>query len=774
MKRLLYIVIFGLVALSSFAQSKYQKKGDKAYQDHLYATARGYYEKLLNEARNVGDNVLEGYSSFKIAECYYMANGYERAITYYQRAEALNYRDTSQVLYRHYGEMLMMLGDYIHAREIFKRQLRLNTSDEAIRTYIKACTFADTAKTQESVYEVINAQQINTRYNDFAPAPFRNKIIFSSSRFSSDSIVYSYTGEGFEDLYETYYNIEQNSWAPPTKLKGSINSSFNEGSFTFDTRNNIAYFMQCNGKTGSEKNCNIYYSKYNDSKESWGKPEPFKYQSSEYSSGHPAITPDGRTLYFVSNNPVGFGGTDIWYCQLDTVTFEWGEPKNAGKTINTSGNEMFPYVYNNYGLYFSSNGHQGYGGLDLYYAPTNETYTKNGVQTSHADTGMFIKPINLRPPFNSSADDFSLMYIDEDHGVLSSNRIGGVGSDDIYVFKLKEVTIEVVGKVLSYSKPVADAIVLIQNVETEAIDTLITDSTGTYHYPAMEKDKQYRIFAYKDDFLIPTGKLINTQGVTKSLVMDAKNGYDMDFSLRKIEKDKEYSIPDIYYDLNKFELRPEYVHELENLVALLNNNPEICIQINSHTDERASDMYNLILSNNRAKAVFDFLTSKGIDANRLTWKGWGETSPIYPKATTEEEHQANRRTTFYIINFEALQLAKKAEEHRKTVREVESAGKQEPKVDGLYYRVQIAAMTKKNYTLFKKLEKKLPGVPTYCSIDADGLYKYTVGMFSTFQEASIMKDEIDNLGYNSFIVAYENGNRLPINEVIRLQLRSGK
>lgn len=758
MKRFVYILLFTLIAGSCFPQSRFVKKADKAYSENLFATAREYYEKALTEARENADNPAAAYASYKIAECYYKANNYERAITHYQTAEALDYRDTSNTFYRHYGEMLMMLGDYIHAREMFKRQLRLNTSDEVIRSYIMACTFADTAKTRESIYDIINAQQINTRNSDFATAPFRNKIVFTTSRFGSDSLVYSYTGEGFEDLYETYYNSGQNSWAPPTKLKGSINSSYNEGSFTFDTHNGVAYFMQCNGKTGADKNCNIYYSKYNESRDSWGKPEIFKYHSADYSSGHPAITPDGLTLYFVSNNPAGLGGTDIWFCKIDTVTFEWGEPKNAGNQINTSGNEMFPYVSNNDGLYFSSNGRQGYGGLDIYYAPK----VGDG----------FSKPINLRPPFNSSADDFSLMYIDDDMGVLSSNRIGGVGSDDIYLFKLKEVAIEVVGKVFSFSKPVENAIVLIQDVENEVVDTLITDSTGTYYYPAMEKDKEYKIFAYKDDFLVPTGKLINTHGVTKSIVMDAKNGYDMDFDMRKIEKNREYEIPDIYYDLNKFELRPEYVDELEKIVSMLNNNPEICIQVNSHTDERASDLYNLILSNNRAKAVVDFITSKGIDINRLTWKGWGESSPIYPNATTEEEHQANRRTTFTIINFEQLQLAKKAEEHMKTVRTVESAGKQEPKERGLYYRVQIAAMTNKNYTLFNKVKKNLPGVPTYCSKDSDGLYKYTIGMFTTFQEASLMKDEIDNLGYNSFIVAYENGTRLPINEVIRLQLNS--
>ncbi|MCQ2960498.1 MAG: OmpA family protein [Bacteroidales bacterium] len=737
------------------------RKGDAAYKGKMYASALNYYEKVLDNAREHGDSALIGYTSFKIAECYYKASNYARAIPFYKLALNVGYQDTSKVLYRDYGEMLMMMGDYQQAREMFQKQLATDRSDVKTKSHIKACNFADTAITRESLYEVSNAQAINTRNGDFAAAPFRNKIVFTTSRFNSDSIVYTYTGDGFEDLYETYYNVDGNTWSPAKKLSGSINSSFNEGSFTFDAKNNAAYFMQCNGADGLNKNCNIYYSKYNENKDSWEKPKPFQYYTTEYSSGHPAISPDGMTLYFVSNNPAGMGGTDIWICHRDSLNPEkWTTPENAGIMVNTPNDEMYPYVADNNGLYFSSNGRPGYGRLDIYYIP------KVG--------NSFGVPINLRPPFNSSADDFSLMYLSEDCGLLSSNRIGGVGGDDIYVFRKKDVRVEISGRVISDDKPVLDALVLIKNVATNETDSLLTDTTGYFYYPAMEKDSKYKIFVYKDNYLTPNGKMINTYGVTQYTYMDSLHGYDMNFDIKKIEKNREYEVGDIYYDVDKYELRPESIKELENLVSMMINNPEICIQVNSHTDERASDLYNLILSNNRAKAVVDFINSKGIDVNRLTWKGWGESNPLFPNAKTEEEHQANRRTTFSIVNIEDLKLAKKAEEHQKTVLMLESTGKQEPRENGLYFRVQVAAMSNKNNAIFKKIEKNLPGVPTYCSKDADGLFKYTVGMFATFQDASIMKDEIDKLGYNSFIVGYDNGHRVLINDVLRKQIQMEK
>lgn len=754
-KKLSICLIFSVLSVCSFAQTKDLKRGDAAFAEKTYSIAKDYYLSAYDAAKANNNNEQMAYASYKIAECYYEANNYERAIPYYKNAIDLKYQDTSKTVYRKYGDMLMMIGDNQLAREMYQKQLGINSNDKLAQLRLQACDFIDTAKTFESMYEVQNVQQINTRYGDFAPSMNRSKVVFTSSRFSKDSIVYTCTGDGFEDLYEAYFNAEQNTWSSVEKLPGSINSTYNDGSFTLDMKNNTAYFMQCNGLSGADKNCNIYLSKYDDSKSVWEKPVPFKYYTKEYSSGHPSITPDGNTLYFASNNPAGYGGTDIWMCHRDSANGEWSAPQNLGEVINTPNNEMYPFATDNNGIYFSSNGHPGYGGLDIFYS------SKQGSSYGF--------PINLRPPFNSSADDFSLVYLSENTGLFASNRIGGVGNDDIYFFKLKDVKIQVAGRVLtSTNEPVSEAFVIIKNVTTEQIDTLITDGEGMYFFEAMSPDTEYKIFAHKNGYLNPDGKLINTQGVTQSISLDSLNGFDMNFVLQKIEKNKEYEIRDIYYDLDKYELRPASVVELDKIVSMLNNNPDICIQINSHTDERASDTYNKILSNNRAKSVVDYLNSQGISSERLTWRGWGETNPIFKNAKSEEQHQANRRTTFSIVNFDELQLSKKEEEHRNAIERLESNGKQAPREQGICFRLQIgASKSKSNNKIYAKLDNAHSKLPTYCTKEADGLYHYTIGSFKNFQDATKMKDEIDALGYNSFVVAYENGNRIQINEALR-------
>lgn len=754
MKKTVLYIAFCFISLWSLGQSKDIRHGDEAYKEKTYSIAREYYSKALDAARSSGDNNTAAYANYKIAECYYQANIYDRAIPFYRQAISLNYQDTSKTMYRNYGDMLMMIGDYSLAREMYEKQLNMKSDDKITKNRLKACDFIDTAQTFESTYEVQNVQAINTRYGDFAPARCRNTIVFSSSRFSKDSIIYTYTGDGFEDLYQTIYNESQNGWAPVEKLQGGINSTYNDGSFTLDSRTNTAYFMQCNGLSGADKNCNIFMSKFNNDKQTWGTPTRFQYYTTAYSSGHPSISPDGNTLYFASNNPAGYGGTDIWMCKRDpNADDKWQAPINLGSTVNTPDNEMFPFVADNNGIYFSSNGHPGYGGLDMFYV------AKNG--------NSFGEPINLRPPFNSSADDFGLLYLSEASGLFTSNRIGGVGNDDIYMFSLKEVNLETSGRVVSAvdSLPIQNALVVVKNTTTEQVDTLLTDKDGRYYFQAMQADMQYKIFVYMTGYLNPDGKLINTEGVTQSASIDSAHGFDMNFVLQKIEKDKEYEIRDIYYDLDKYELRPASVEELNKLVAILNNNPDICIQINSHTDERASDAYNIILSNNRAKSVVDYLNSQGIKNERLKWKGWGETSPIYKNAKSEDQHQANRRTTFSIVNFEELQLNKKNEDHENTIQRLESEGKQAPRQQGICFRLQVGATKAKNNKMFEKLGKT--NLPTYCAKESDGLYRYTVGSFKSFEEANKQKEKIDELGYNSFVVAYENGNRISINEALR-------
>ena len=268
----------------------------------------------------------------------------------------------------------------------------------------------------------------------------------------------------------------------------------------------------------------------------------------------------------------------------------------------------------------------------------------------------------------------------------------------------------------------------------------------------------------------PESKWVSTMGITENTYMDSLHGYDLNFTMHKIIAGKEYIIRDIFYDLDKYSLRPESINELNNIVNILNNNPDICIQINSHTDNRATDEYNITLSHNRAKSVVDYLISQNISDKRLAWQGWGETRPLVPDAQTEEEHQMNRRTSFTIVNVDQLHLGEKAVFHNQLAQRVtQSQGNEEPVEQGIYYRIQISATRSAcNAQTFTKIEKQFPGIPTYCTKYPDGFYRYTVGLYKSLDEVEAIKAKIDLLGYNSFIVAYNNGQKISINQALKL------
>lgn len=752
-KSQIIFIIFSLV-LSSTLVAQDLKKADKAFAKQNYYEALRFYQQAL-----VGEKSkkTQGYIYFKMAESYYRANKYQQALDNYKRAADLRYNDPTKVMYGHFGDVLVMAGEYQQAQKAYKTHLSKNSKDAFARQKMSSAIFADTVKKVENNWNVRNIQELNTVYGEFAPAPWNEKLVFTSSRFSGDSsVIYTVTGEGFEDLYETKFNEQANVWQAPKKMEG-INTNFNDGSFAYDKRRNIAYVMQCNGRTGIQKNCNIYTSSFSAGSNTWSFPEKFQHFSTDYSSGHPTLTPDGNTMYFASNNPLGKGGTDIWVTNLDTVSNKWSKPALVGGAVNTLYDEMFPNYVAGKGLYYSSNGLLGFGGFDIYFA-------------AQTDAG-FAAPVNVGEPFNSSADDFSYTSLSDISAVISSNRIGGVGGDDLYYLYYHAVKLDAGGTVVDKNyKPLKNAIVVVQNPAKAISDTLITDEHGRYTYLFMEPNNEYQIKAFKSGFFVtvPEYKYVSTLGIKQDMVIDSVHGYDINFVLEEMIKDKEYKIENIYYDLDKYDLRPASIVELDKIVALLNSNPEIAIQINSHTDDRASGEYNRVLSNNRAKSVVDYLISQGISPTRLAWQGWGKTALQIPFAQTEEEHQANRRTTFNIVNFDELQLGAKAVFHQEMVNRI-SGVYVAPVATGVYFRLQLnSSRTACTDAGFAKFKEAFPGQDSYCSQFADGYYRYLAGRFTTFEEAEAMKQKVDELGYNSMILAYNNYERISVNEALRI------
>ena len=373
---------------------------------------------------------------------------------------------------------------------------------------------------------------------------------------------------------------------------------------------------------------------------------PFKYNNKEeYSVGHPAISPDGDILYFVSDMPGGVGETDIYYC-VKNVDGTWETPQNAGTTINTSGKEMFPVIEKNGDLYFSSNGHPGMGGLDMFRSTgSKETWSE---------------PENLKHPFNSPKDDFAILFTEEGKtGFFTSNRDGGEGADDIYSFKYTPppVPTKLTLQVTTWEKMENDTLAIL----TDEVNILYCESSnpknkrkltnmgdGKYEV-VISCDSKYEVSAISNKFFAVPAQTIETHCETFNDTVFVK------FVFERIVLNKEIVIENIYYDYNKANIKPEAAIELGKVISLLKENPAIIIELGSHTDSRGSDSYNLDLSQRRADAAVKYIVENGISQERITAKGYGETKLLNRCSNgvrcSEQEHQKNRRTEFKITGF---------------------------------------------------------------------------------------------------------------------------
>jgi peptidoglycan-associated lipoprotein len=383
----------------------------------------------------------------------------------------------------------------------------------------------------------------------------------------------------------------------------------------------------------------------------WTEPKliPLCNDTVTFSVGHPAMTPDETRLYFASNMPGGFGGYDIWYVSYDKKGSKWGEPQNAGYIINTSADEYFPYVSEKGDFYFSSNGHIGMGGLDIFIAK------KAG--------DAFTEIENLQYPINSAADDFGIIWegTKGERGMLSSNRAGGKGGDDIYSFALPPVIYNVDGIVYDKNTRgvIVGAKVKMVGSDGSSIETT-TDGSGSYRFDMTPDGK--RVINTQTTYTLTAEKVDFLGDKTEFTTVGLDNGSDFkkDMEMKPIKKEIPIKLPDILYDLAKWDLKPQFQDSLTGLVKTLNDNENITIELGSHTDTRGDLKSNAELAQKRAQSVVDFLISKGIAADRLAAKGYGESKPIVADAEiaamkTDEEkeaaHQKNRRTDFRITSF---------------------------------------------------------------------------------------------------------------------------
>ena len=659
MRQLLSITLFFLFLSCSsvFAQSSKKNKiskADKAFMMQNYHEAEKLYKddysKEKNRAKKAELIFLQAECARNIGTPIYL----KKAAMMYKRAIKAKYPH-SEVFLR-YAQVLQKQQNFSDARIQFEKYKSLKPDDQRAIVGIESCKFAMEALENPSRYELVPFQH-NTNQEEYSPC-FANKdydeLFFTSSRDGSlGKATDGFTGNSFTDIYWSKYDKKKKRWSKPTPFEEPMNTSDHEAAPTLNKRGNELYFTRCmqNSKIKPIPTCEIYYSKKKG--KNWISPVLLDLPYDSISSfAHPSISSDDKVLYFSSDMKGGYGGNDIWYIKK-VQRDEWSEPINLGDEINTSGNEVFPFIHADGSLYFSSDGHVGMGGLDIFKATFDSDNNLRSVD-------------NMKSPINSSNDDFGIIFEDnEEKGYLSSNRIGSKG-DDIYQFNLPKLNLTLSGVITDFKtkKIISGAMIKIIGSDGSSSQTF-TDNSGRYTFDnnIINENISYDLTVSSEGYL-STNLSQSTIGVKESV------NFVQDISLEATLK--EIILPKIEYDYNSADLRMKSKEALDALIIVLIENPNVVIQLRSHTDNRAGDDFNMELSQRRAQICVDYMVAKNIEPKRLVAIGMGENEPyvmdvkdgrlkpgmilneefiqqLKRKKDVEKAHQYNRRTDFKVV-----------------------------------------------------------------------------------------------------------------------------
>ncbi|MFY0644005.1 MAG: PD40 domain-containing protein [Bacteroidia bacterium] len=640
------------------------KKADHAFEGKEYALAATYYAEIANES---DDRAEKQKAVFQAAECYRLNHDPKRAEKYYERAIKYGVKDPI-VIYR-LAEAKKQQGKFEEALVEFKKYQKLVPDDERVETMIVGCESALKWKEERTRYTVEEFKPANeTASDDFSPmwADRRAKtMMFTSDREEGRSKEsYVWTGRYHTDVWILKMEGKRGKekWGQPTIVEG-LNTKYNDGVIAFNKRYSKMYITQCNGEDGKEPNCKIFEAR----KVGLGyemEEEPLDFckdetQENRWNYGHPTLSPDDKTMYFVSDRPGGYGDTgevnatqDVWMVTYVRRGRTWSDPINLGPQINTEGNEMFPYMHKDGSLYFSSDGHPGMGGLDIFNA------TKSGDGPTDWNV-----PVNMKSPINSNADDFGIILDNtKEHGYFTSNR--KKEKDDIFEFHMEPIVCTLKGQVTDCDSgtAIAEAMVVISNNNDTTKIRLLTDAKGYYETP-LSINTNYTIEVTKraDYYYDAKPQYVSTMGVENSL--DCQ--HIKDFCLKNTCNDV-FVLP-IYYDLDESFIRDDAKPILDDLIAKLKKYPKMKVELGSHTDCRADFEYNRALSQRRADSAISYLIDNGeINPFRLEARGYGESQLVNHCECegnrrvdcTDDEHQQNRRTTVKVVNcnFDVLSI----------------------------------------------------------------------------------------------------------------------
>ena len=639
---LLCITIVSVFSFNCYAQKAQLASADRKYENFAYIDAIKTYERVAEK----------GYKSVdmfqKLGNSYYFNGELDKAAKWYDELFTMAPDQQPEYFYR-YAQSLKAIGQTEKANEMLDKFHQKAGNDARGNLFDDNKNYLDRIRMNSGRYKVEDAG-INSKYSDYGSAFLLNKLVFTSARDTGGLMHrrHKWTNQSFTNLYVTDLG-EDLTLGKVNKFSKKINSKFHESSAIFSKDGKTMYFTRNNfldgkkGKDGKEITLiKVYKASFEN--EEWTKVTELPFNSDQYSVAHPSLSPDEKTLYFVSDMPGTIGQSDIFKVKINEDS-SFGTPENLGNAINTEGKETFPLITDENELYFASDGHPGLGGLDIFVSKVN------------AEGNSIGEIQNLGDGANSPKDDFAYLIDTKSRkGFVTSNRGGGQGYDDVYKFletKRLKCEQELYGKVtdLATAQILPDTKISLFDSKFNLVNTAVTDPSGNYTF-AVECGKTYNVRAAKIDYTTKEQKI--------SIPMVNNGKTNLPFALEKeackvaIGDDlgKCFGIKMIYFDLDKYNIRHEATLDLEKILDVLTQNPTMKLDIRSHTDSRASFKYNEVLSENRAKSTINWLVKNGVDPSRLTGKGYGETQLVNQCTDdvkcTEEEHQLNRRSEFII------------------------------------------------------------------------------------------------------------------------------
>ena len=653
---------------------------DKAFNTFQYSVAADLYKKAYSKVKR--NPVEKRRIMFQMAECYTLTGKMKLAEKQYLRLEKVNYQKDNPLIYLRLGDIYRLRKDFPKALEYYKKYKKYNPDDPRCDDRIESATLAPEWINNPTRDEVENMKRFNSPQNDWSPAwglpKKENQIVFTSSRPGNSKKMDVWTGEAFSDLYSSNKPKSKltefpGEWTTPVLMdnSGMINSEANEGEATFNAKGTTIYFSRCPFVKKEVSYCKIYQATKKG--KSWAEPQVIILGPDTFDYVHPVISSDELTLYFVSDMPGTNGGYDIWKTTRSKKNKPFEKPENLGSNINSYDHDMFPSLDNDSTLYFASKGHVNLGGLDIF--------------VSHYSNGEWSKAENMKYPINSEADDYGIIF---DHsgaldavsgfpylrkGYFTSNREGGKGGDDIWCFKLRPLIFTLSGFIkdsvtLQYIDGASVSIVGSDGSEYKTT----TDIRGYYSFdktkilPEVTYDMHVKKSGYYDND--------NCKGRETTVGLQENKDLKHNFILNPIPKEP-VLMPEILYDLAKWDLKPQYYDSLMGLYKIMKENPTFVIELRSHTDVRPIPMTNDTLSQRRAESCVNFLIdSMHIDPGRLVAKGYAERVPrtlerdivsrgyqfkkgtvltpeyiksLKSKAEQEAAHALNRRTEFMIL-----------------------------------------------------------------------------------------------------------------------------